>query len=62
MFTVIAGKYDDNEMNCKYSSDAFKTPGEAIEDYDRVSGYPWAYIEYNGRIIEVWAKGHAPFN
>lgn len=61
MFIVIAGKYDDNQMNCKYSSEPHSTLEEAIEDYDRVSDYPWAYIEFNGRIIEVWAKGHTPF-
>lgn len=61
MFVVIAGKYDDNEMSCKYSIE-HATLEEAIADYDRVSSYPWAYIEYNGRIIEVWANGHTPFN
>lgn len=61
-FVVVAGKYEDNELNCKYSSEEHTTLDAAIEDYDRVSSYPWSYIEYKGRILELWAKGNSPFN
>ncbi|MBM5036762.1 hypothetical protein HYO05_21725 [Vibrio parahaemolyticus] len=61
MFGVIAGKYDDNEPNYKYS-DEFDTLDEAIAAYDKVSSYPWAYIEYKGRVLDLWAKGLHPFN
>ena len=61
MFIVTAGKYDDQEPNCKYS-DSFETLDDAIKAYDLVMGYPWQYIEYQGRTIEVWSKGNKPFN
>lgn len=60
MFQVMAGKYDDNDLNCKHSVE-HETLDAAIEDYDRVSSYPWAYIEYKGRILELWSKNHSPF-
>ncbi|WP_299202599.1 hypothetical protein [uncultured Amphritea sp.] len=58
-FTVIAGKWDDQERNCKYCED-FDTLAQAIEAYDKVSGYPWAFIEYQGRVLELWDKGAHP--
>lgn len=61
MFTVIAGKHDDQEPNYKYISEEHATLDEAIKDYDRVSTYPWAYIEYRGRVLDVWGKGTHPF-
>jgi len=59
-FSVVAGKYDDNELNCKYSAE-HDTLSAAIEDYDKVSSYPWAFIEFNGRVLDVWAKDNHPF-
>ena len=59
MFSVIAGKYDDNEPNCKYSVD-FETLDGAIAAYDQVASYPWAYIEYKGRVMEVFRNGFHP--
>ncbi|MBU2968715.1 hypothetical protein KO527_05055 [Pseudoalteromonas sp. C2R02] len=59
MFSVIAGKYDDQQMNCKYS-DEFETLDEAIEAYGEVDSYPWAYIQYKNRTLELWAKGNNP--
>lgn len=61
MFGVLAGKYDDQELNCKYSCE-FDTLDEAIVAYDSVSSYPWAYIKYKGRILELWSKDANPFN
>lgn len=61
MFSVIAGKYCDQEMNCKYSNE-FETLDEAIEAYDEVASYPWAYIQYKNRTIDLWAKDNNPFN
>lgn len=58
-FTVIAGKYDNQDKSCKYSDD-FDTLDQVIEAYDKVSGYPWAYIEYQGRIMDIWDKGNHP--
>lgn len=60
-FGVIAGKYDGDEKNCKYRAD-FATMDEAIEAYDRVSGYPWAYIQYKGRTLSVFHKDVNPFD
>lgn len=54
-FGVIAGKWDESERNCKYSAD-FASLDEAVEAYDRVSGYPWAYILYKGRTLELYCK------
>lgn len=59
MFTVIAGKYDGNELNCKYNAD-FETLDEAIVAHDEMSTYPWAIIEYKGRILDVFYKGFKP--
>jgi hypothetical protein len=56
MFTVIAGKYDGNELNCKYSED-FETLDKAIAAHDEMSTYPWALIEYKGRVLDVYYKG-----
>lgn len=56
MFSVIAGKYDGQDKNCKYS-DEFETLDQAIAAYDTVSSYPWAHIVYQGRVLDVWDKG-----
>ena len=62
MFSVIAGKYEDNnEANYKYSCE-FETLDEAIAAYDFVSDYPWAYIKYKGRVLELWRKDTHQFN
>lgn len=42
-FTVIAGKY----------SESFDTLDEAIAAYDKVNDYPWAEINYKGRVLKV---------
>lgn len=55
MFAVIAGTYDDFTPNCKYS-DKFETLDQAIEAYDKLGGYPWSYIEYNGWVMDLWSK------
>lgn len=60
-FHVIAGKYDENEKNVKYSVE-FATIDKAIEAFDKVSSYPWAYIQYKGRTLEVWNKDNDPLN
>ena len=59
MFTVIAGKYDGNEINCKHSTD-HPTLDEAIKAYDEVGSYPWAYIQYKGRTLELFRKNFNP--
>lgn len=51
-FTVLAGKYDGYDRNCKYCED-FATLDEAISAYDKVKDYPWATIEYKGRMLQV---------
>lgn len=58
-FEVIAGKYDSDELNVKYSG-SFVTLDEAIAAYDSVSGYPFAYVMYKGRVMEVWRRGCHP--
>ena len=60
MFTVLAGNYDGYERNCKYS-DNFDSLDEAIEALDAVAKYPWSYIEYKGRILDVFYKGYNLF-
>lgn len=62
MFGVVAGKIDsDQNWNCKYSND-FETLEDAIKAYDEVSNYPWAYITYKGRYLDMYYKGFNPFN
>lgn len=51
-FCVLAGKYDDLGANCKYSAN-FTTLDEAISAYDKVKDYPWAEIQYKGRVLQV---------
>ena len=51
-FTVVAGKYDGYDRNCKYC-ESFVTLDEAIAAYDKVNDYPWAEIEYKGRALQV---------
>ncbi len=52
-FTVAAGKYGYyRDRNCKYRED-FTTLDEAIAAYDKVKNYPWARIEYKGRMLQV---------
>ena len=52
IFTVVAGKYDGQERNCKYRK-AFATLDEAISACDQVREYPWVEIEYKGRMLQV---------
>jgi len=57
-YQVLAGRWWDDscsERNCKYSYD-FRTLDEAIEALDKVSSYPWSYIEYKGRVLELLHK------
>lgn len=58
-FSVIAGKHDGQDLNCKYDHQ-FDTLDQAIEAYDKVSVYPWAYIQYKNRTIDVWEEGNNP--
>ena len=51
-FCVLAGKYDDLGTNCKYSAN-FSTLDEAIAAYDKVKDYPWAEIQYKGRVLRM---------
>lgn len=51
-FMVLAGKYDDFGDNCKYC-ESFDTLDEAISAYDKVNDYPWARIEYKGRMLQM---------
>ena len=51
-FTVVAGKYDGYDRNCKYC-ESFDTLDEAISAYDKLNGYPWAEISYKGRRLQV---------
>ena len=44
-FTVLAGKYDGDEVNYKYIDD-FETLDEAISAWLKVSDYPIHEIEY----------------
>lgn len=53
MFSVIAGKYESHEPNCKYSEE-FESLDAAMSAYDKVRGYPWAYIQYKGRFLELF--------
>lgn len=43
-FDVVAGKYDGDGENCKYS-DRFDTYDEALAALDKVRDYPWHRIE-----------------
>jgi hypothetical protein len=61
VFGVIAGKYEGNEINCKYSAE-FPTLDEAIESYDQVISCPWAYILYKGRILGLFSKTFYPLD
>ena len=62
MFDVLAGKYEEHhELNVKYSN-SFDTLDDAIKAYDEVSNYPWAYIQYKGRTLELWGNDNSPFN
>jgi len=60
MFSVIAGKYDGDDLNCKYSDD-FDSLDDAIAAFDKVKGYPWAFIQYKGRVLELFWDGYDPF-
>jgi len=50
-FGVVAGKWDDDGMSCKYAAD-FASLDEAIKAHDKVADYPWAYIQYKGRVLK----------
>jgi len=54
-FHVSAGKYHDHERTCSYCN-SFATLDEAIADYDKVSGYPWAEIQYKGVTFQPYAS------
>lgn len=54
-FHVSAGKYDDQERNCKYC-DSFATLDEALEAFKKISSYPWSEIEYKGWVIDAYQK------
>ena len=51
-FTVVAGKYDGYDRDCKYC-ESFDTLDEAISAYDKLNAYPWAEISYKGRRLQV---------
>lgn len=55
MFTVVAGKFDGNEENCKYVEE-FKTLDEAIVAFLQVTDYPWCRIEYKEYALSVWDR------
>lgn len=55
-FTVVAGKYDGNEENCKYA-DSFNNFDAALRALDFVSDYPWHRIEYKGYHITANYNG-----
>lgn len=59
-FSVIAGKFDGYDRNCKYAAD-FATLDDAIKAYDEMAGYPWRYIQYAGRTIDVFPIDFKPF-
>lgn len=54
-FSVVAGKWDGERGNCKVA-DSLHTLDEAIASCDKVSDYPWSYILYKGRVLELWGK------
>lgn len=54
-FSVVAGKWDGEEGNCKVA-DSLHTLDEAIESHDKVCDYPWSFILYKGRVLELWRK------
>lgn len=60
-FEVLAGKYDEYERNCKYS-ESFATIDDAIAAYDKVDCYPWCYMTYRGRVIEVCRRDFKIFD
>ena len=43
-YDVVAGKYDGDEENCKYS-ERFVTYDEALAAFNKVGDYPWRRIE-----------------
>ena len=52
-FTVVAGKYDGYDRDCKYC-ESFDTLDEAISAYDKLNVYPWAEISYKGRRLQIY--------
>ena len=56
-FTVIAGKYDGGERNCKYV-ESFDTLDEAIVAYQAFDDYPWCEIVYEGADNTIWVIGN----
>ena len=44
-FHVSAGKYDDQERNCKYC-ESFHSLADALAAWEKYKSYPWAVIEY----------------
>lgn len=57
-FTVVAGKYDGFDHNCKYV-EKFTTLDAALEALHKVADYPWHHIEYRGipeAVIEIDAR------
>ena len=62
-FHVLAGKYDGEhqERVCKFSGE-YETLQEALMVYDTLSGYPWSFIEFNGRYLEAFSEGFELFN
>jgi len=63
MFHVLAGKYDCDQHDrvCEFS-DEFETLDEALVVYDKLSGYPWSFIEFKGRYLEAFSKGFEMFS
>jgi len=58
-YRVTGGKYSANGFDVKYCN-VFETLDEAISDIDKLE-YPFNFIEYKGRVIEVWDKESSPF-
>lgn len=59
-FDVVAGRYENGGPVCKYSEN-FDTLRQAITAADRLAGYPWVFIQYGQRFLEIRAPGFQVF-
>lgn len=62
-FEVYAGRYDGQDLNCKYGSHPFETLDEAVADVlTTAQHYPWFNVwvddpNYVPHVLFVWPDG-----
>lgn len=62
-FCIVAGKHDSTRYGLEANYKVIDQANDlltAIEIADKLSDYPWCFIEFNDRYLQVFHKGFKP--